>query len=221
MRLAGRLHRLGPHQPHRPPLSATSAATAELLRPVTPESGTLVTNVRITRVASSAGMIIQDFDFDLRDDAGPLYRGTTTFGFFSATALAQQVGLRDVRLQEPTVQERTRGQSFAYPRQPPYPDEMLGMIDQVDLLAAGRRSAGPGPRSGQQGRPAGGMVLQGALLSGPCLPGVAGAGIVPATGEGCGGAALAARAGNAVSWPTSAERIAGSIAARSCRRTGA
>jgi 3-hydroxymyristoyl/3-hydroxydecanoyl-(acyl carrier protein) dehydratase/malonyl CoA-acyl carrier protein transacylase len=111
--------------------------TAELLRPVTPESGTLTAKVHITRVSSSAGMIIQDFDFDLRDEAGPVYRGSTTFGFFSASALAQQVGLRDARLHEPAEQERRPGQSFAYPHHAPYPDEMLGMIDRVELLPEG------------------------------------------------------------------------------------
>src|SRR5262249_19175605 len=34
---------------------------AELLRPVTPQAGTLTTKVHMTRVSSSAGMIIQDF----------------------------------------------------------------------------------------------------------------------------------------------------------------
>jgi 3-hydroxymyristoyl/3-hydroxydecanoyl-(acyl carrier protein) dehydratase len=108
--------------------------TAELLRPVTPEAGTLITRVHIKRVSSSAGMIIQDFDFEQSDDQGPVYRGSTTFGFFTADALARQVGLREARLYEPTVEEQRRGQSFDQPRQPPWPDEMLGMIDQVDLL---------------------------------------------------------------------------------------
>src|SRR5262249_6774270 len=49
---------------------------AELLRPVTPSSGTLAVRATITRVSSSAGMIIQDFAFDLCDCAGPVYRGT-------------------------------------------------------------------------------------------------------------------------------------------------
>ncbi len=108
--------------------------SAQLLRTVTPRSGTLTTKVHITRVSSSGGMIIQDYDFDLSDDAGPVYRGSTTFGFFSAAALAQQVGLRDARLHEPAVQDRSRDQSYAYPRRPPFPDEMLGMIDRVELL---------------------------------------------------------------------------------------
>jgi 3-hydroxymyristoyl/3-hydroxydecanoyl-(acyl carrier protein) dehydratase/malonyl CoA-acyl carrier protein transacylase len=104
---------------------------AELSRPATPHTGTITTKVRITRVSSSAGMIIQDFDFDLSDHAGSLFQGSTTFGFFSAEALAQQVGLRDAR------PEASRGgelpsEPFPYPRTPPYPDAMLGMIDQVE-----------------------------------------------------------------------------------------
>jgi acyl transferase domain-containing protein/3-hydroxymyristoyl/3-hydroxydecanoyl-(acyl carrier protein) dehydratase len=117
---------------------------AELLRPVTRQSGMLTTKVHITRVSSSAGMIIQDFDFHVHDDAGPVYRGSTTFGFFSAAALAQQVGLRDVRLYEPQANERLHGRSFDYPRHAPYPDEMLGMMDRVELLLPEGGPAGLG-----------------------------------------------------------------------------
>jgi 3-hydroxymyristoyl/3-hydroxydecanoyl-(acyl carrier protein) dehydratase/malonyl CoA-acyl carrier protein transacylase len=104
---------------------------AELLRPVTPASGTLTTRARLERVSSSAGMIIQDFTFDLCDDHGPVYRGTTTFGFFSAEALAQQVGIRDAT---PFAAEQGQGENFDYPVAEPFPDEMLRMIDRIDLF---------------------------------------------------------------------------------------
>ena len=38
-------------------------------RPVTPESGTLTTQVKITRIASSGGMIIQGYDFEIQRPA--------------------------------------------------------------------------------------------------------------------------------------------------------
>jgi 3-hydroxymyristoyl/3-hydroxydecanoyl-(acyl carrier protein) dehydratase len=116
---------------------------AELLRPVTPQSGTLRTKVRITRVSSSAGMIIQDFDFDLCDAAGSVFRGSTTFGFFSAAALAQQVGLRDAA-GPASGGCHPPGEAFPYPRQAPYPDDMLGMIDRVEQYAPDGGPAGLG-----------------------------------------------------------------------------
>jgi acyl transferase domain-containing protein/3-hydroxymyristoyl/3-hydroxydecanoyl-(acyl carrier protein) dehydratase len=121
--------------------------TATLLRAVTPDAGTLVTRVAITRVSTSAGMILQDFTFDLHDDHGPVYAGTTSFGFFSPAALAQQVGLRDGGWVQAGDQP---GLSFAYPPQPPYPDAMLGMIDAVDVLADDGGPAGLGLVQGQK-----------------------------------------------------------------------
>src|SRR5262249_49161594 len=52
--------------------------------------------------------------------------------FFSAEALAQQVGIRDAALYVPTVEERARAIAFDYPREAPYPDAMLGMLDRID-----------------------------------------------------------------------------------------
>ncbi len=110
--------------------------TATLLAPVTPASGTLSTSARLTRVSNSGGMIIQHFDFEVRDQRQVVYRGDTVFGFFSKAALAQQVGLRDAALCEPTAAERTRGRTFAFPRQSPFPDDQLRMVDRIDLLVA-------------------------------------------------------------------------------------
>ncbi len=107
---------------------------ATLLRPATPDSGMLTSSVRVLRVSRSAGMIIQEFDFAAEDERGPLYRGTTTFGFFSKQALAQQVGIRDARLYQPSAGELRHARSFDYPRQPPFPDDQLRMIDRIDAF---------------------------------------------------------------------------------------
>ncbi len=103
---------------------------ATLLRVVTPETGTLTSAIRCTRVASSGGMIIQDFEFQVRDRFDVLYQGSTTFGFFSRQALAQQIGLREAT---PFVPSES-GPSFDYPTDPPYPDSMLRMLDRIDCL---------------------------------------------------------------------------------------
>ena len=117
---------------------------AELLRVADIHSGTFTTQVVCTRVAASAGMIIQDYAFELGDDTGLIYRGTTTFGFFSTQALEQQVGIRDARPYEPTSAERARAEAFDYPRQPPFPDEQLGMIDRVTAFVPDGGPAGLG-----------------------------------------------------------------------------
>jgi 3-hydroxymyristoyl/3-hydroxydecanoyl-(acyl carrier protein) dehydratase len=77
-------------------------------------------------------MIIESFDFCVRSRAGDVYRGSTTFGFFSKSALAQQVGIRDAKLFDPPSAEPF---SFAYPSEPPYPDTMLRMVDRVECFS--------------------------------------------------------------------------------------
>jgi acyl transferase domain-containing protein/3-hydroxymyristoyl/3-hydroxydecanoyl-(acyl carrier protein) dehydratase len=113
-------------------------------RPVTPESGTLTTKVTITRIASSGGMIIQNYDFEISDqhgpvytgDTGPVYTGDTVFGFFSAESLAQQVGVREARPYQPTTEETARGEHFDYPTEAPFPEQKMRMIDSIDLFVA-------------------------------------------------------------------------------------
>jgi acyl transferase domain-containing protein/3-hydroxymyristoyl/3-hydroxydecanoyl-(acyl carrier protein) dehydratase len=65
---------------------------------VTPDVGTLVTKVTLTKVSSSGGMIIQGYDMEMTDGNGRLvYKGTTEFGFFTKASLADQVGLRGAK----------------------------------------------------------------------------------------------------------------------------
>jgi 3-hydroxymyristoyl/3-hydroxydecanoyl-(acyl carrier protein) dehydratase len=118
--------------------------TATLLRPVAPASGTLRTHVETTRVSSSGGMIIQEFTFDLHDDAGRVYQGKTMFGFFSPEALAQQLGVRDATLYTPTEEESARSRAFTFPRQSPMPDDTLRMMDRVDVFVPDGGPAGLG-----------------------------------------------------------------------------
>jgi 3-hydroxymyristoyl/3-hydroxydecanoyl-(acyl carrier protein) dehydratase len=73
-----------------------------------------------------------------------VYTGTTSFGFFTKDALRQQVGIRDVRLYEPTSDEVRRGESFAYPVHPPFPQPPLKMLDRIDLFVPDGGPAGLG-----------------------------------------------------------------------------
>jgi 3-hydroxymyristoyl/3-hydroxydecanoyl-(acyl carrier protein) dehydratase len=101
-------------------------------RQVRPDEGTLSVEVKITGVSQSAGMIIQNFDFLVRSRRGVIYSGDTVFGFFSKSALADQVGIRDAQPYVPSGVEIERADSFPYPEGNPFPDEMLRMIDRVD-----------------------------------------------------------------------------------------
>ncbi len=107
---------------------------ATQFRAVTPDSGTLTTNVKMTNVSSSAGMIIQHYEMRMSDVAGPVYEGTTYFGFFSKSALANQVGIRDAKVPWPTDAERARAENGILPHESPFPAPMLRMIDRIDAF---------------------------------------------------------------------------------------
>nr|WP_321398231.1 SDR family NAD(P)-dependent oxidoreductase [uncultured Desulfobacter sp.] len=68
---------------------------ARLVKNLTRTSGTVKIRVRMTEVSKAGGMIIQNFDMDVLNKGKSVYTGTTNFGFFTADALAKQVGIRD------------------------------------------------------------------------------------------------------------------------------
>ncbi len=113
--------------------------------PVTRSVGTLTTNVKLTSVSASGGMIIQHYSYRLTNATGEiLYDGTTYFGFFTKQALANQVGLREVTPYQPTAEEQARGESFDFPRTAPFPGDQLRMMDAVDLYVPDGGSHGLG-----------------------------------------------------------------------------
>jgi acyl transferase domain-containing protein/3-hydroxymyristoyl/3-hydroxydecanoyl-(acyl carrier protein) dehydratase len=104
--------------------------------PVTADTGTLRIRVKMTNVALSGGMIIQNYDYEVLCAAGTVYKGDTYFGFFSKQALANQVGIRDAVPYQPTATEVARARQFVYPQQAPYPADQMRMIDQIDHFDA-------------------------------------------------------------------------------------
>jgi 3-hydroxymyristoyl/3-hydroxydecanoyl-(acyl carrier protein) dehydratase len=107
--------------------------TAVQHRVVTPDSGMLTCCATMTKVATSGGMIIQEFDFSVADRHGVLYEGETMFGFFAKEALANQVGIRDAKPYQPTTAETDRGCTLSYPDSAPFPEKQLTMIDRIEL----------------------------------------------------------------------------------------
>ena len=103
--------------------------SAVQLLPVGREIGTLTTEATLTKVSRSGGMIIQQYDFAMTAEGRPVYRGETTFGFFSKPSLANQVGIRDAK---PWAEPGGGGEAFEFPDQAPLPDPRWGMIDRVE-----------------------------------------------------------------------------------------
>jgi acyl transferase domain-containing protein/3-hydroxymyristoyl/3-hydroxydecanoyl-(acyl carrier protein) dehydratase len=107
---------------------------ATQLQTVGPDIGTLTIKIKITNVALSGGMIIQNYDFEVRGAKGVVYVGDTYFGFFSKAALADQVGIREVLPYAPSEVEKARALQFAYPEEAPYPDRQMRMVDYIDCF---------------------------------------------------------------------------------------
>jgi 3-hydroxymyristoyl/3-hydroxydecanoyl-(acyl carrier protein) dehydratase len=125
--------------------------TATLIKEVWPETGTLRMRVRMTDVNEAGGMIIENFDMQMYVGDELVYDGTTYFGFFSAQALAKQVGVRDAAERtylpseadwnsfQPQLIPVARPLSPEDPAVDPAPSvnmpaKALLMMDQVDLF---------------------------------------------------------------------------------------
>ncbi len=96
--------------------------------PVWPNIGTLTTRVKMTRLSSSAGMILQWFDFEVRAGAQKVYQGDTYFGFFPKASLLRQEGIKNAERWQPAAGDL--GQASAYPAH--LVGDKLRMIDRVE-----------------------------------------------------------------------------------------
>lgn len=125
--------------------------TATLIKEVFSNTGTIRMRVRMTDVNEAGGMIIENFDMQVYAGEELIYDGTTYFGFFSAQALAKQVGVRDAaeRTYLPTESEWAQSQPQVIPVVHPLnpddpvvdpapvanmPGKALLMMDQVDIF---------------------------------------------------------------------------------------
>jgi 3-hydroxymyristoyl/3-hydroxydecanoyl-(acyl carrier protein) dehydratase len=126
---------------------------ATLYENLLPADRTLTMRARISKVSEAADMIIENFDFEVHDEERPVYSGTTYFGFFTAQALAQQVGLREAvyrpdedihqagtvaRLADeaPLVPDDVQPGAIHQPQGLVMPAKALRMIDSIDLFQA-------------------------------------------------------------------------------------
>jgi 3-hydroxymyristoyl/3-hydroxydecanoyl-(acyl carrier protein) dehydratase len=112
--------------------------------PVTPDIGTLTVQAAMTSVSNSAGMIIQHYTMKVLCERGVVYEGTTYFGFFSQTALANQVGMPNAKAPFLNIDGRAGATHGELPREAPFPAPMLRMVDRIDgyLPTGGRAGLG-------------------------------------------------------------------------------
>lgn len=125
--------------------------TATLHKEFFPGVGTVRMRVRMTDVSEAGGMIIENFAMQMWVGDELYYEGTTYFGFFSAAALANQVGVRDAAQRTYTPSEaewasaRPTKFTLFHPLNPDdrridsgpsacMPAKALLMMDQVDLF---------------------------------------------------------------------------------------
>jgi len=103
------------------------------LADVWPGIGTLTTAVTMTKVAKSAGMIIQHYEMNVTAPGGrPVYQGTTYFGFFAKDALRNQVGIAGAKVPYLTEDQLAFAETGTLPTDPPFPAPMLRMVDRID-----------------------------------------------------------------------------------------
>jgi 3-hydroxymyristoyl/3-hydroxydecanoyl-(acyl carrier protein) dehydratase len=122
--------------------------TAVQHRTIEPGGGPLTTDVHLTRVSQSGGMIIQNFDFAVHQSGRPVYDGQTYFGFFTPQSLADQVGLPGKRrIDFPNI---PADRPFPMPDRPPLPAGMIRMMDEVTMMEPGGGPAGLGAIRGRK-----------------------------------------------------------------------
>lgn len=110
--------------------------SATQLARVTPATGTLSVRVKLTRASSSAGMIIQFFDYEVRSGSRTIYRGDTYFGFFPKVALLKQEGLKDPSRYQPAADAIARARALDFPKDAPYPGGRLRLLDRITCWIA-------------------------------------------------------------------------------------
>ncbi|MCP3942786.1 MAG: SDR family NAD(P)-dependent oxidoreductase [Desulfobacteraceae bacterium] len=120
--------------------------TAKIDQPILNDSGTLNIRSRITGVSKAGGMIIQDFEMEVRNNGQCVYQGTTNFGFFTKASLANQVGIRDTKFNTNSVPELDSPHHLFADDAPITPEDKrntknsgmpskaLRMIDHIELL---------------------------------------------------------------------------------------
>ena len=107
-----------------------------LLRDFDARGRTITNRVQLLSSTAVRGIIIQKYSFALACEGEVFYRGTSSFGYFTPEALANQVGLDGAQVQPPWIEEAGGGivVNVAGP-----PSGRLRFLDAVRVVAEGGR----------------------------------------------------------------------------------
>jgi 3-hydroxymyristoyl/3-hydroxydecanoyl-(acyl carrier protein) dehydratase len=106
-----------------------------------PEETTLTMRTRLTKVSEAGSIIIEEFDIQVLCNEKIVYEGDTSFGFFTAEALAQQVGIRNAEKSSyiPTHEELERSKSYLFkdeiPAKPEDAENNTSILDYLEKNA--------------------------------------------------------------------------------------
>jgi 3-hydroxymyristoyl/3-hydroxydecanoyl-(acyl carrier protein) dehydratase len=120
---------------------------------VWPSNQVMTMRTRMTKVSEAADMIIEHFDFEVLSQGAMIYSGNTYFGFFTAQALANQVGLRESVFKPDKKELACKADKIMASVAPHRPDDVpertvyhpngltmpakaLRMIDTIDIACA-------------------------------------------------------------------------------------
>ena len=117
---------------------------ATLHRPLDQHAGRLQARSRIDKLSNSGGMIIQSYSVSVEDAVGCCFECVTVFGFFSKSALAQQVGIRDATWYAVENITTSPSKQLPFPVRPPFPGKAFRMLDSLSVLSltGGRHGLG-------------------------------------------------------------------------------
>ena len=108
VRLDGRLHGVGLDQRRRPQVSQPGRHRPPASSGDRAHAGTLTTRIRVTKITSTAGMILQHYDFAVHSPGRPGLRRHGRIRLFPCPRLDQQVGIRDAAPYQLSAEERAR-----------------------------------------------------------------------------------------------------------------
>ncbi len=114
------------------------------------EAKTLTMRARTKKISEAGDMIIEEFEFLILQQNKIIYKGDTSFGFFTDNALMQQVGLSDAdkRAYIPATDELDKSSAYLFEDKAPFtpddpavdkapclsmPSKAMRMIDKIDL----------------------------------------------------------------------------------------
>lgn len=145
--------------------------SATVSREVFADVGTLTMRSRLTKVSRAGGMLLQEFDFDVHDRAGLVYRGHTGFGFFPPAALAQQVGVRGGAPWTLDGARQFALESAGSSRGLSLPAKAYAMIETIDALQLDGGAHGFGFVSGHKRVDPSEWFFQAHFFQDPVMPG--------------------------------------------------